>query len=277
MSYHINHSSPRVHKDWAKHVLWDGEDYVDELAIFAGHKSVNDVTFGFGLNSAVCSNIFFLAVRDMIDAPISPLTVHFAGSGDRVLIASQRTLTDIAETTSTLTSVTDFRSAVFDRRGAKPSMVEEFLSVNATPEVVCQDMSFDACIRFGTMFYFLAPIPDGEYLRGLFDRLTYSGMVMSVDYASLVALGPFGLMSCSCSCFLHRAWCIHACVCAFKRRIIQGYPANMDPLIRGVGRPSNPKKAKGGKRDFEAGGLCSEVDDIEPSASFSGILPAPDC
>ena len=120
---------------------------------------------------------------------------------------------------------------------------------------------FDTCIEWSNKFYFLTPIPEGPYLLALFRRLQLSGMKLSLDYDSLVSLGASGLMSCSCSFFLHRAWCIHSCVCAFKRGIIVGYPENKDPTRRGKGRPVSEKKLrKCWERDYEMGGLCEEAE-----------------
>ena len=222
----------RAHKDWALHTRFSGEDYIDELASWIEHKSVNDVNFGFQLNPEVCSKRFFMAVNDMLIDPISPLTICFAESGGgRVIITSQRHLNHLATTMIHPADVTAYKSKVTSVRSGFVSMIDEFLSAIRDPGV-CAAMDFDQCIRLSTAFYFLTPILDGPYLRGLFSRLINSKIALSVDYATLVLLGSKGLMSCSCSAFLHRAWCIHACVCAFKRRIIVKYPPNMDPASR---------------------------------------------
>jgi hypothetical protein len=242
---------------------FNAEEYIDELASWIEHKSINDVNFGFELNPAVCSKRFFLAVNDMLCHPISPLTICFGESGgDRIIITSQRRLNIISASMAADANAEAYRTKVASVRGASCSLIDQFLSANQNPEV-CSAMDFDQCIALSTDFYFLTPITDGPYLRGLFSRLTNSKILLSVSYSTLVMLGPKGLMSCSCSAFLHRAWCIHACVCAFKRQIIVKYPPNMDPTSRDVkpGRPTSAKKQKvGWERDLEAGGLCGEID-----------------
>ena len=53
-------------------------------------------------------------------------------------------------------------------------------------------------------------------------------MRIDMTYNDVIAMGPGGFRSCGCSAYLHRAWCIHACECAFKRKILTEYPQNKD-------------------------------------------------
>lgn len=261
----------RNHQLFDKNIRFDGDRYIGLLAKWIEHKSVNDMGFGVLLSQPVCCKSFFVAVRDMIDSPISPLTVCFHGTHGRLVCASQRTLNNLKGHPTAPTTAADFRVLVSaPRRGdfgqTAPSMVDSFLIGTEKPSQICSALDFDQCVAWGESFYFLTPIIAGDYLQGLFDRLKNSGLVIEITYDELVAMGAKGLMSCSCSAFLHRAWCIHSCVCAFIREIIVGYPKYKDPTPRAISlkgrRPAKVRKTTPGpwERNYESADTI--VDDI---------------
>uniref|UniRef100_A0A7S2DNR4 SWIM-type domain-containing protein n=1 Tax=Octactis speculum TaxID=3111310 RepID=A0A7S2DNR4_9STRA len=263
-----------VHKEHDNHIRFDGEEYVSRLSKWVHHKSANDMSFGLYLNLAVCSKRFFVAVRDMLEDDISPLTVCFGGSNGRLLCASQRTLNRLKVHPSAPTTAHDCCILLSTARPSNfvgvqaPSIVQSFVNGTEDPSLICSPLLFDECVAWGNSFYFLTPIPAGDYLRGLFDRLKNSGMKIDCSYEDLVLLGPNGLMSCSCSGYLHRAWCIHACVCAFVRGIICGYPMYKDPTPRDTSQRGRPCKNRPRKirkipccpweHDYESGDLLDD-------------------
>lgn len=263
----------RSHKAWARHVRLDGEAYVDSLAAWISHKSANDVSFGACLNPHVCCMRFHLAVEEMVNTDISPLTVCFKERGGyRVVIASQGTINKLRCRTgaTAVASVEDAKRAVSVDvlPGKEKTMLKEFISICSNPSIMCASMDFDECVTWSTAFFYLTPIPDGAYLRGLYDRLKRSQMRIDMTYMDLVAMGPGGMMSCTCSAYLHRAWCIHACACAFKRKIITGYPQNKDPTPRAhskkcAGRPVLKKQKVDWERNYEA---ADDLCDVEAEA-----------
>lgn len=236
-------STNRWHKDFAKQMRYIGETYVHELAKWVHHKSVIDVAFGATLHQAVCSFKFHDAVLQMNTNPCSPVDIAFRSADGRFVITSQRFLNILERhPTQPKTAQAYINLVKSPMQGfvgqSQLSHVHQFLKGMHDPAAHCENRTFDQCVAWSTQFYIMTPIPEGNYLLGLFNRLTNSKMRLGVTYAQLLALGHDGLMSCSCSAFLHRAWCIHACVCAFKRKIIVGFPQNKDPTPRkrkGVG------------------------------------------
>lgn len=232
------------------------------------------MSFGLYLNMAVCSKRFFVSVRDMLEDDISPVTVCFRGSDGRILCASQRTLNSLKSHPMAPATVEEYAEILFKPRpgsflGAEaPSIAQSFVNGTQDPRRICSPMDFDECVALGNSFYYLTPIPAGDYLRGLYHRLKNSGLKIDDSYDDLVQRGHNGLMSCSCSGYLHRAWCIHACVCAFKRNIIIGYPKYKDPTPRDTslrGRPSvnRPRKQRkiahtSWEHDYESADLLDD-------------------
>ena len=69
--------------------------------------------------------------------------------------------------------------------------------------------------------------------------------VITLD--ALVQKGTSGLMSCGCDMWLQFTWCKHACVDALRKKIITGFPPNLDPTVlqkRKQGRPSAASKSR---------------------------------
>lgn len=176
----------------------------------------------------------------MVLDPISPLEIAFASRqrDGRLVIASQRLLNELKGHVTSPQTADDFVRIVchqdrdFLSTLPRLSMVQQFLRGMHNPQEFCENFSFDECVKWSNSFYILTPIPEGKYLRGLYDRLSNSKMRFRYSYDELVKLKERGLVSCSCSAFLRRAWCIHACVCVFKRKILIGWPQDKDPTPR---------------------------------------------
>lgn len=221
------------------------------------HKSVQDVAYGRVLNSAVHNNAFYAACYAMELSKVSPITVTWPDRAvpGRLLIASQATINDIAEFYGKHVNDIDAKECKRALSGSpgKKGWVKEFLEIHNDPERWCAGMDFDLCIDWARAFYFLTPITDMAYLTALYARLEKSGLGL-IAFDDLVARRTNGLMGCSCGCFLHRAWCIHAFVFARMKKIITSYPETMHPgQTKGHrGRPN--KQAIAILREFEEGG-----------------------
>jgi len=235
-----------AHKDHAGHQRTAARSYFKELGNFIHDKSLLDTDFGSYLNPEGCSKLFFLAVSGMFTSEVSPLTVAFPCSGGRVVIASSFLLShsDFPEehkTTATLAK---------KFLGQKNGWLQTWREISQNPHRHCSQRNFDECIDWAKSFHTLTPITHSSYLFNFHRRLVNSfkhpqhSMASSVmDLNAIVALGNRGLMACSCGKFLHRAWCIHSCVDAFKKGIITHYPPNMDPTnVACVGRGRPPIK-----------------------------------
>ena len=219
---------------------------------WAKHKSIQDTSFGWALNRHVHSKRFYLAVGAMLlEGPmdINPFMIYFPekpGFKDRALIPSQRFLNDIKEANPGWS-----KGEIISRVQATRPV---FTLLEASAEVA-KSWSFDKCIGLASSFYVLSPIKEGPYLMALIARLKKSSLQVE-SYEEVVARGTKGLMSCSCSCFLHRAWCIHACVYGFKKKIITGFSRTMDPIRRDTGRAApmqSPEQGHGWEFDYETG------------------------
>ena len=199
---------------------------------FVHSKSVNDCEFGSCISSHV-SNKEFYASAWILEKGI---WVQYGGNGKsgNMVIASQKTIkaySDEVAGAAQEKTEKDYTTAI-------KSWFVEFQKIEKNPLEKCKEMGFNLVMSWGSSFYSLKPIVHTVYLERLVIRLVNSGVqVMSLD--ELIKLGVKGLMACSCSCFLHRAWCIHAWVIGRKRGILD-FPLSMNPCARSgnQGRPS---------------------------------------
>ena len=214
---------------------------------------MNDVAFGRTLNTEVHNKVFYASAFIMELNVLSPIAVKWPDStvSGRFVIASQGTINNVvASAAPQQLTVAQCKAAI---KQGSPGWLRQFLQIHQDPVARCVDMDFDLCIAWSRTCYFLTPITDLVYLKHLYQRIKTSGLIM-MDFEAVVALGSKGLMSCSCGCFLHRAWCIHAFVYARKVEIIIEYPKTMNPakVSGNQGRPSAMAIAK--LTAFEEGG-----------------------
>jgi hypothetical protein len=251
------------HKIWM--VRWSmssptAQIYIGDLAKWVESCSIRDTEFGEFLNTDVHSNLFYAAVQRMIEAPISPLTVTYPQSPRSdgiVIIASQFTLNELLENDK---KIEETPRALKTAAGGWHKEYKDFVSGKKP----LTGLSFDQLTGvqkslgkagWSRAFYYLTPITLKVYLENLYGRLHDSGLEM-IAFEEVEALGVCGLMSCSCSKFLHRAWCIHACVDAFKKNIITGFPGNMDPTDL---KPKVGRRTWKVVRGLEKHELCGET------------------
>ena len=116
-------------------------------------------------------------------------------------------------------------------------------------EEISRDWDYSTTKTWCHMFYLLTPITHRESLSRLHTRLALVDLGV-IPVERIAERGIRGLMSCSCPCFLHYAWCKHSCADAFRKGIISNYPPNKDPNVMQsakVGRPPVSKKQGGGR------------------------------
>jgi hypothetical protein len=232
--------------------------YVDYLAAYVQQRSYNSTEFGSNLNVDVHSNEFYASVFSMLNADISPLTITWERAKGVVVIISQFTINFLwdlfGEKGTKRTNVSIKRGAVgwlkqFEAMVKDPKTMKTISGGSCTFQDLCGVDKRSGYAGWARAFYFLTPIPhETNYLKDHYARLVDSGLEM-IPFEELLLNEEKGLMSCSCSKFLHRAWCIHTCVDAFAKHILTGYPKNMDPtsLKPTRGRPNE----KGKPRLFE--------------------------
>jgi len=205
--------------------------YIGQMADWIEHCSITDTEFGTFLNPDVHCNYHYTAVWKMLCAHISPLTIVFPEStGGIVIIASQFLLNELAaQEVQIEETVVEYKKAARGWLKEYKAMVNSHKGIEGlTFDELCGVDKRKGTAGWARSFYFLTPIVDVLYLQNLYSRLHDSGLLL-MEFEDLQKLGIKGLMSCSCSKFLHRAWCIHSCVDAFKKKIIVGYPTQMDP------------------------------------------------
>ena len=231
--------------------LPQAQKYIGEMAKWVENCSINSTEFGELLNSDVHCMFHYNAVWKMWQAEISPLTIVFPQRGGRqtgiVIIASQFTLNSVrAEATMTVQgganqmTVAEYKEEVKERLKNFKAMVKNNTGVEPLDfDELCGVNKKDHIAGRARDFYYLTPIVDEPYLLNLFSRLLNSGLQL-IDFEALQERGRVGIMSCSCSKFLHRAWCIHSCVDAMKKGIITGFSSQMDPSSSDLrsGRPT---------------------------------------
>jgi hypothetical protein len=140
---------------------------------------------------------------------------------------------------------------------ASPGWVKIFKNVVAYPEEVCGELSFDQISNWNKTFHIVRPIvPDNggpiekavrHYVQWLKTECGFP--IMEVD--EILSKGKKGLVSCTCTDYMHCIFCKHSYLILKKRQIFLGYPERLDPFPvnrnRGAGRPSNV--ARGGALD----------------------------
>jgi len=236
----------RAHKNFVQYKRSAARNYFKELGTFIEGKSMLDTDLGSYFNQAVHCKLFYMQVLDMLELEVSPLTVTFAGKEGRVIFASTFLLGHedfvTANSAATVHSAKKFLNQ-------KNGWLQTWKDISLEPEKHCSGMYFDTCIEWSKSFHTFTPITDVSYLSNLHRRLVNSvehGRLPSstiMDFNGIVALGNKGIMACSCGTFLHRAWCIHSCADAIKKKIIMKYPINMDPNTAApVGRGRQPIK-----------------------------------
>ena len=213
--------------------------YVPALGEWVEHKSVLDTSFVSGLHSEVHSRVFYKEVSAMDDAVISPVTVSFPATGTvgARWFTSEATLAILRDTG--LDTVAQYKKAA--SKSADPhesrGWLKQHQALRTHPEVECADKDFDAIVEWCSAFYYLRPFPPGTRLLELHFRIKNSG-VSIIAYEDLLARGHAGIMLCGCPRFLQRAWCIHSCVDARKKKNHHRVPSrnepNAPPAPRGV-------------------------------------------
>lgn len=224
------------------------------------------MNFGLRFNPEVCCGVFFGRVDKMAKATVSPLTVSWAASSGRVLCASLNTIRSLRDLCAPPLEETaaSFRKALTQRlpktndTDSTESWRQTYLNILKDPAATCKGMDFDMCYSWSISFYYLTPIVDEVYLLDLHTRLVHVGYEV-MDFNCLRALKSKGLMSCGCQTYLHRAFCVHCCADAVRKKIITGYPFDPSRLTgRGPGAVVKDTGAPGVKRKAVGVGSISE-------------------
>jgi hypothetical protein len=254
----------KAHKSWIKRHYPSPsppmcQEYVDQLVHWVSEKSLGSSSFGKQLNDDVHRNFHYEAVNRMLLAEISPLTITWPQSGGSgiVIIMSQFTINELAANDPPIEKTPRaYKAAAAGWLAEYKALVKNHKGLAILDfDQVCGVNSQKGTAGFARTFYYLTPIVEEKYLRSLFGRLHDSGLELML-FEDLQGLDKCGLMSCSCSKFLHRAWCIHSCVDAFKKNIITGFPSNMDPTNL---KPKAGRQTELRTRGLEQHELCGET------------------
>ena len=102
---------------------------------------------------------------------------------------------------------------------------------------------FDDVVKWMKDFHVLTPITYTPFLDPWLRRLKASGLPMN---DKLIKEGKTCFYSCSCSDFMHYAFCVHSCVMAMTKQLVTGYPPTLDPRrvnpnANLLGRPAKVK------------------------------------
>ena len=94
------------------------------------------------------------------------------------------------------------------------------------------DWDFDEVLHWSRAFHILIPIIDGTYITMLVKRLKGDGdSIRGATLADGAGFGEKKFYHCTCSDYLHYAWCVHVCCKAFQDKLILRYPKNLDPTV----------------------------------------------
>lgn len=220
------------------------------------NESRNDLSFGMTMHADVWTYEFFQDIRkyttDKTPAtPLSPLELAFRVRGtDTDVIPSRRIITLLLKLPGVINDRKVLRNALKKSATAgEKGWIMTFMDLARAPvEFVTAKTSlqgdgkwhFDDVIDWCTSFHLLKPISDIHMQQNIVTRLTSlpEGRRCTIDFGAFERGKLF--RSCSCSTFLHVAWCFHSHLHAWGEGIITQNPRTMDRDFgkAPVGRPT---------------------------------------
>jgi hypothetical protein len=240
--------------------------FVQDLANLLSDRSKGDLSFNGTLHRDVHNAKFYKHCHEILEQSRAgeptflDVTFPFSSSplsipSDSMLVASTRFL-DGALQAYPIPKKKGKRSrvAIAINTIKANNLLSDFKDLMICPESFATRLKFDQIVDWMWSFHLIKPIvfndeEDWNCIVQYLQMLQESGL-QTITPEELHDLGPKGLVSCSCSNYLHCAWCKHSFCYAWKHGVVKGFPSRMDPTstMKNIAKPlaGAPRKSKGG-------------------------------